>query len=78
MGIMNRIRTVLRKAPLRLVIVAPFVILVSTAAILTGYLSYRSGRQAVSGMVDQLRNEIAFRIEENLHFFFLFPKKSIK
>jgi hypothetical protein len=73
MGTMNCIRTVLRKAPLRLVLVAPFVMLVSTAVILTGYLSFRSGRQAVSDVADQLRSEIAFRIEEDLHRFFSIP-----
>ncbi len=70
MGTMERVNSVPRRSSLRLVLVTLFVLLVSATVVLTGFLSFRSGRQSVFEMVDRLRSEIATRIEEDLRRFF--------
>ncbi len=54
------------KVPLRIMIVIPFVILVTIAGGLTGYLSLRNGQEAVNNVAMQLRNEITARIQERV------------
>ncbi len=55
------------RIPLRVIIVIPFVLLVSIAGGLTGYLSYRNGQDAVNNVASQLRTEVTARIEERVH-----------
>jgi PAS domain S-box-containing protein len=73
MGTKERFDSVPTRSSLRLVLMAPFVLLVSITVIVTGHLSFRSGRQAVFELADQLCGEIAFRVEEELHRFFAAP-----
>ncbi len=54
------------KVPLRIMIVIPFVALVSFAGGLTGYLSLRNGQEAVNNVASQLRGEVTARIEERV------------
>lgn len=54
------------RVPLRIMIVIPFVILVTLAGGLTGYLSLRNGQEAVNNVAMQLRNEITARIQERV------------
>ncbi|HEY9851361.1 MAG TPA: adenylate/guanylate cyclase domain-containing protein [Leptolyngbyaceae cyanobacterium] len=55
-----------RKIPLRLALIVPFVLQISAAVGLTGYLSFRNGEQAVNEVAEQLRVEISDRIHETL------------
>lgn len=51
---------------LRLILVVPFLLQISLAVGLTGYLSVRNGRQAVNHVATQLRQEVATRIDQKL------------
>jgi diguanylate cyclase (GGDEF)-like protein/PAS domain S-box-containing protein len=55
-----------RKAPLRWFLVIPFVLQISVAVGLTGWLSIRNGQQAVNDVASQLRREVSSRIKEHL------------
>jgi diguanylate cyclase (GGDEF)-like protein/PAS domain S-box-containing protein len=52
----------LAKAPLRFVLIIPFVLQVSAAVGLTAWLSIRSGQQAVNDVTRQLRSEATARV----------------
>lgn len=54
------------KFRLRSVLVLPFVIPVVVATGLVGWLSFRSGQQAVNEIAGQLRTEIAIRVQEEV------------
>lgn len=54
------------KVPLRTVIVIPFVVLILLAGVVTGYLSFRNGQEAVNNVASQLRSEITARIQERV------------
>ncbi|MGL6140657.1 MAG: histidine kinase dimerization/phospho-acceptor domain-containing protein, partial [Planktothrix sp.] len=55
-----------RQIPLRLVLIVPFVLQIVGAVGLVGFLSYRSGQEAVEDMATSLMTEIGDRIEQNL------------
>ena len=55
-----------RKIPLRLVFIVPFVLQISVAVGLTGWLSLRNGQKAVNDVTSQLRNEVTARIQQRL------------
>ncbi|MEM8640642.1 MAG: ATP-binding protein [Cyanobacteria bacterium P01_G01_bin.54] len=54
------------KLRLRWVLIVPFVLQISAAVGLVGWLSFRSGRQAVNDVAAQLRRELTTRVEEKL------------
>lgn len=54
------------KVPLRTVIVIPFVVLILLAGVVTGYLSFRNGQEAVNNVASQLRSETTARIQERV------------
>ncbi|MGB0561258.1 MAG: ATP-binding protein, partial [Spirulinaceae cyanobacterium] len=54
------------KLHLRWVLIVPFVLQIFAAVGLVGWLSFRSGRQAVNDVASQLRRELAARVEEKL------------
>lgn len=64
-----------RNLPLRLVLIAPFVLQTVTAVGLTGYLSFRNGQQSVNDLSDQLRSEISDRIEDKLSAYLSTPNQ---
>ncbi len=70
MPLLRQISRLLKSIPLRLVLVIPFVILVSGTVFLTSLLSFLNQRQAVADLADQLLAETSLRIEENLERFF--------
>ncbi|WP_427158237.1 ATP-binding protein [Aliinostoc sp. HNIBRCY26] len=55
-----------RIIPLRLIFIVPFVLQIVGAVSLVGYLSYRSGQQAVEKLVDELMTETSNRIHQHL------------
>ena len=62
----KRIPRLLRRVPLRIVLIVPFVILTFAAVTLTGFLSFRNGQKAVNDVATQLRSETTARIEQHL------------
>lgn len=61
--------TPLRRIPLRAVLVLPFVLQVSVAVGITGWLSIRYGQQAVNDVASQLRGSITTHIDYRLEAF---------
>ncbi len=62
-----------RKIPLRRVLILPFVLQLSIAVGLTGYLSLRHGQKAVNDLARQLRNETTARIQQKLEAYLETP-----
>ena len=52
--------------PLRLLLVVPFLIQISAAVGLTGWLSIRNGQRAVNDVASQLRSEVSNRIDSDV------------
>ncbi|MGL4378185.1 MAG: hypothetical protein ACRCT1_17220, partial [Microcoleaceae cyanobacterium] len=59
----HRVDSFLTKVPLPTVLIVPFVLEIIVAVGVTGYLSFRSGQQAVNSLAQQLQKEIADRIQ---------------
>ena len=57
----------LKKLPLRWVLIIPFILQISAAVGLTGYLSLRNGEQSVNDLAARLSREVTARIEERIH-----------
>ena len=53
-------------APLRAVLIVPFVLQIIGAVGIVGYLSFRNGQKAVNDLASQLRTEISSRIDQHL------------
>lgn len=60
--------------PLRVVIIAVFVLQVVAAVGMTGYLSYTNGEKAVHGVVTQLLDEVTNRIQQHLDSYLFIPQ----
>ncbi|MGB3189176.1 MAG: PAS domain S-box protein [Limnoraphis sp.] len=60
------IKTTFNEIPLRTVLIVPFVLQILGTVGVIGYLSYRSGQQAVEELTNQLMTEIGDRITQNL------------
>ena len=52
--------------PLRVILIAPFVLQIFAAVGLTGYFSIRNGQKAVNDLASRLRQEVSARVEQNL------------
>lgn len=64
-----------RKISLRAVLVIPFVLQISAAAGLTGWLSLRNGQRAVDNLVAELESEVSERIEQHLDNYLDVPRQ---
>ncbi|KAM3091419.1 ATP-binding protein [Phormidesmis sp. 146-35] len=62
----DRFSKLAQSMPLRRVLVVPFILQISLAVGLTGWLSIRNGQQAVNEVAVQLRSEITARIQQYL------------
>ena len=62
-----------RKIPLNIVLVVPFVLQISVAVGLTGYLSLQNGQKAVNNVASQLRSEVSSRIWQHLNDYLTIP-----
>ncbi len=65
----------LRKLPLRMVLIVPFVGQIFAVVGITGYLSWRSGQQAVNDLSTQVRSRVNDRIEQHLNTLLDIPPK---
>jgi signal transduction histidine kinase len=54
-------------SPLRLVLIVPFVTLISTTVGVVGFLSFQNGQAAVNQVALELRNQISDRLVQHLH-----------
>ncbi len=64
---LNRLlKKIFNKLPLRVVLIAPFVVEIVTTVGLVGYLSFKNGEKAVEDLATQLINKISYRIEDKL------------
>ncbi|MEB3161386.1 MAG: ATP-binding protein, partial [Synechocystis sp.] len=63
----------MKRIPLRLILIVPFVLQIMGAVGLVGYFSYRSGQQAVEEMANALMTEIGDRINQNLESYLAKP-----
>ena len=64
-----------RDISLRTLLIVPFVLQVVGITSLVGYLSYRSGQQAVENLADQLMDETGSRIQQNLDRYLTLPNQ---
>ncbi|MEH1982331.1 MAG: ATP-binding protein [Nostoc sp.] len=56
----------LRNIPLQAVVIVPFVLQITAAVGLVGYLSFRNGQQAVNDLARQLQSETSTRIQAEI------------
>ncbi len=63
-----------QRVPLRLALVVPFLLQISAAVGLTGYLSFRNGEKAINEVTQQLRVEIGDRIHQTLNYYLEAPQ----
>jgi signal transduction histidine kinase/DNA-binding response OmpR family regulator len=61
--------------PLRRILIVPFILQITLAVGLTGWLSIRNGQEAVNDVASQLRNEITARIQQYLKYYVTTPHK---
>ena len=59
--------------PLRQVLIVPFVLQLCATVGVVGYLSFRTGQQAVQNLTAQLRTEVSARIQSELEGYFAIP-----
>ncbi|PSB20117.1 HAMP domain-containing protein [Phormidesmis priestleyi ULC007] len=71
----HRLSKLAKSVPLRRVLVVPFVLQISLAVGLIGWLSIRNGQQAVNEVAVQLRSEITARIQQYLQTYVETPHK---
>jgi PAS domain S-box-containing protein len=64
-----------KRLSLRFVLVVPFVLQISIAVGLTGYLSLRNGQRAVNQVATQLRREISDRVSQHLDNYLATPNQ---
>jgi PAS domain S-box-containing protein len=62
-----------KRRSLRYALVIPFVLQISVAVGLVGYLSFRNGQQSVYDVVIQLQKEVSNRIQQNLQSYLTAP-----
>ena len=67
-----------RQIPLRVLLIVPFVLQIVSAVGLVGFLSYRSGQEAVENMATSLMSEIGDRIDQNLNSYLNAPEQVAK
>jgi len=63
-----------QKVPLRLALVVPFLLQISAAVGLTGYLSFRNGEKAINEVAQELRVEIGDNIYQTLRYYLEAPQ----
>ncbi|NJL88568.1 MAG: hypothetical protein HC916_01285 [Coleofasciculaceae cyanobacterium SM2_1_6] len=63
------------KAPLRLMIVVPFIIQITGAVGIVVFLSFRNGVVAITTVVDKLQNQITTQVNSDLENYLAIPKQ---
>ena len=65
--------TLFKKTPLRVVLLAPFILQIFAAVSLTGWFSLRNGQKAVKDLAFQLQAEVSNRIDQHLKTYLAVP-----
>lgn len=74
MSIFSRpLAKIIKEPPLKLVLVAPFILQIFAAVGLTGYLSLRNGQKAIDDLASQLRTDVTDRIQQKLEDYLKTP-----
>ncbi len=60
------LKKLIGNAPLRTILIVPFVLQIIGAVGIVGYLSFRNGQKAVNDLASQLRTEVSSRIKQHL------------
>lgn len=60
------LKKLIGNAPLRTILIVPFVLQIIGAVGIVGYLSFRNGQKAVNDLASQLRTEVSNRIDQHL------------
>ncbi|MBF2018617.1 MAG: response regulator [Hydrococcus sp. C42_A2020_068] len=71
----HRISQLTQSVPLRFIFVVPFILEISLAVGLTGWLSLQNGERAVNEVASQLRSELTARIQQYLETYLATPHK---
>ncbi|PLZ66044.1 histidine kinase [Fischerella thermalis WC344] len=61
------------KLPLRLILIVPFVVQISTSVGLVGYLSFKNGQKAVNELADQVMNKTNSLVNQHLNSYLAIP-----
>ncbi|PMB45962.1 histidine kinase [Fischerella thermalis CCMEE 5330] len=61
------------KVPLRLILIVPFVVQISTSVGLVGYLSFKNGQKAVNELADQVMNKTNSLVNQHLNSYLAIP-----
>ena len=69
------LKRVVKKAPLQLILVVPFVIQTFAAVGLVGYFSFRNGQKAVGDLADQLIDKASQQVNNHLDTYLALPQQ---
>jgi len=72
---MNLFTRITQKVSLRVILIASFAAQIIIIAALVGYISFRNGKKSVNTIAQQLRGEVAARIEQHLYAFLDTPRQ---
>jgi len=64
-----------KQAPLRLIVVVPFVLQIFAAVGLVGYLSFKNGQKAVNNLAAQLIDKASQQVDEHLDMYLALPQQ---
>jgi signal transduction histidine kinase/CheY-like chemotaxis protein len=71
----HRVSKLTKSVPLRFILVVPFILEISLAVGLTGWLSIQNGERAVNDVARRLRSEITARIQQYLETYVATPHR---
>jgi signal transduction histidine kinase len=64
-----------KQIPLRVILIVPFVLQISAAVGLVGYLSFRNGQRAVNDLANQLVDKASQQVSDHLDSYVAIPQK---
>jgi signal transduction histidine kinase len=73
--LINRVRQIPARLPLRVVLSVPFIIQILASTGTVGYLSYRNGQRAVSDLANQLMLQAGERVSDYLNTYLSVPEQ---
>jgi len=73
----RHLKGAIARIPLRVFLVVPFLLQLSTIVGLVGYLSFRSGQEAVQDMAEQLIHKVSEQVRDRLDHYLQTPQKLI-
>lgn len=62
-----------KQIPLRIVLIAPFLLQIFAAVSLVGYLSFKNGQQAIHNLAKKLQQEVVARVDQTLNTYLALP-----